>query len=156
MTQLRNTLVSTQEADALKEMIFKRARERAENLENNIKNNMTTSTHNDVMEIARSSFVTTKNPFSTIKEQKIEVTETNKEDKIETSKRRIEEIKQTITRKNDETNENIANLQVQKAMLDARQDFSNRKSFMGALNFLNAQATISLINKRAKSFEALA
>ena len=156
MTQLRNTLVSNQEADALKEMIFKRARERAENLENNIKNSMTTSTHNDVMELARNSFISTKNPFSSIKEQKTEEIEKTKEEKIKLSQRRIEEIKQDITRKNDATYECIANSQVQKAMIDARQDFSNRKTFMGALNFLNAQASISLINKRTKSFEALA
>lgn len=156
MTQLRNTFVSTQEADALKEMIFKRARERAENLESDIKNSMTASTHNDVMELARNSFVAAKNPFSSIQDQKFSQNKDSKEEKIETSKKRIEEIKQNITRKNDESTEIIANSQVQKAMLDARQDFSNRKTFMGALNFLNAQASISLINKRAKSFEALA
>ena len=157
MTQLRNTLVNSQEAEALKEMIFKRARERAENIENDIKSSYTTSTQNEIMDLARDSFVASKNPFTAITEQKVE---TNKEqertEKIGFSQRKVKEIKENITRKNNESTENIANHQVEQAMLDARQDFSNRPSFMGALNFLNSQATIALINKRAKKFEAMA
>ena len=61
-----------------------------------------------------------------------------------------------LKKKNNDASEKIANYQVEQAMLDARQDFSKKSSFMGALNFLNSQATISLISKRAKSFEALA
>ena len=156
MTQLRNTIVNTQEADALKEMIFKRVRERAGILENNITASVTSDTRNDVMELARDSFVATKNPFNVIKERKFESVEEKEELKVEKSKQRVEELKNNIIQKNNEANESIANMQVQKAMLDARQDFSNKTSFMGALNFLNSQASISLINKRAKSFEALA
>ncbi len=159
MTQLRNTLVNTQEADALKDMIFKRARERAENLDNNLKNSYTTSTHNEIMDLARDSFVASKNPFTTIKEQKTEITSSNevkKEEQIGFPPRKVKEIKENIVQKNNDASEKIANYQVEQAMLDARQDFSKKSSFMGALNFLNSQATISLISKRAKSFEALA
>lgn len=157
MTQLRNTLVNTQEADALKEMIFKRARERAEILDNDLKSSYTTSTHNEIMDLARDSFVASKNPFTAIKEQKKETTlENPKDEQIGFQHRKVKEFKENITRKNNESTENIANSQVQQAMIDARQDFSNRPSFMGALNFLNSQATIALINKRAKNFEAMA
>ena len=41
-------------------------------------------------------------------------------------------------------------------MQEARAGLSNKKSFMGALNFLNSQAAISLIKTRGNKFEMLA
>jgi hypothetical protein len=34
-------------------------------------------------------------------------------------------------------------------MREAREGLANKKSFMGALEFLNSQAAVSLLNKRA-------
>jgi hypothetical protein len=34
-------------------------------------------------------------------------------------------------------------------MMEARDGLTNKKSFMGALSFLNSQAAVSLLNKRA-------
>ena len=34
-------------------------------------------------------------------------------------------------------------------MMEAHKELSNKKSFMGALEFLNSQAAASLLNKRA-------
>ena len=119
MTNLHNYIVSTSEAEALKEMIFKRARERAESFNHEVNDNYTTSMQNDVMDLARNSFVANKNPFSQIKElEKKE--EISQEDEIGFAQRR-NEIKTQIN--------------------------STAKE---------SQATISLINKKNKSFEALA
>jgi hypothetical protein len=38
-------------------------------------------------------------------------------------------------------------------MEEARKTLSNKKSFMGALNFLNSQAAVSLMRTRADKFE---
>ena len=63
MTQLRNTLVNNQEADALKEMIFKRARERAQALVDETQDSYAKNMQSEVMDMARDSFVSSKNPF---------------------------------------------------------------------------------------------
>ena len=153
MTQLRHYTVSTTEAEALKEMIFKRARERAEAFSNDVNENYTSSMQNDVMELARNSFVAAKNPFSQIKEASIkEVTEQND---IGFAQRK-NDVKTRINNSSQESQAVISAAQVQSAMNEARNELTSKSSFMGALNFLNAQATISLINKKNKSFEALA
>ena len=41
-------------------------------------------------------------------------------------------------------------------MSDARKDFSNKQSFTGALEFLNSQASIALIQNKNQKFEAIA
>ena len=75
-----DSYVNRQEANALKEMIFKRARERA--------NAMTSDVQADVMNIARESFVSNNNPFSQILAQQAEEVETTQ--KVEES-----EVKET-------------------------------------------------------------
>ena len=61
--------VSSQEAEALKEMIFKRIKERAQALNENIQNNFTTTLQNEIMDLARNSLVSSKNPFIIKEEQ---------------------------------------------------------------------------------------
>ena len=61
---IRSTIVNNTEVEALKEMIFKRARERAEALDENVKENYTTAIKDDIMEIARDTFIKERNPFS--------------------------------------------------------------------------------------------
>ena len=41
-------------------------------------------------------------------------------------------------------------------MLEAREALSNKKGFVGALNFLNAQAAVSLARTRTDKFEVIA
>lgn len=144
-----DSIVSRSEADALKEMIFKRARERAEALAEDINTSYTSSVKNELMDIARDSFVSSKNPFAVKEEKKPEEPE-NKE--IGFPQRKIEEIKSQINYRTKD----IAGKEVDSAMRDAGVDFRKKQSFIGALDFLNSQATIALINKRGKSFEALA
>ena len=53
-------------------------------------------------------------------------------------------------------NEQQVSAAVTNNMQEARVGLSNKQSFMGALNFLNSQAAISLIKTRADRFEVVA
>ena len=153
MTYQFNSYVNRQEAEALKEMIFKRARERS--------NAMTDDIKTDVMDIARESFVSNNNPFSQILTQtKVsEVQNVNKPAEVPANEV-IEDISQKAeigfpqknlfagTTQNRIIKEQITASQIQNTMIEARQGLTNKKSFMGALEFLNSQAAVSLLNKR--------
>ncbi len=156
---INKSIVSNSEAAALKEMIFKRARERAESLDKEVKASYTGDVQNDVMNIARDSFVANKNPFSMIAEpeKKAEpVNETRIEEGLGFQQHKIDEIKSRIVYRNKEINEGTSRQAIEATMQDARKDFQKKDSFIGALNFLNAQASIALINSDGKSFNAIA
>ncbi len=157
-----NSIVNQQEADALKDMIFKRVRERAESLTKDTQDSYTSAIKNDIMDLARDTFVSSKNPFSITPKSEAaaqaEPIEEHKQEKPEIGfqQRKIADIKAQIANRNKNTVEEIANNTVNDVMADAGKEFTNKTSFMGALNFLNSQASISLISKKGKSFEALA
>lgn len=156
-----DSYVNRQEADALKDMIFKRARERA--------NSMTSDVQADVMNIARESFVSKNNPFSQILNQtSAEVSKPTSEPvqaKAETSalhefvdavEKASEEVGfpqknlfANIYNRNKILDEQMTTSQIQNTMIEAREGLTNKKTFMGALEFLNSQAAVSLLNKRA-------
>ena len=159
-----NSYVNKQEAEALKEMIFKRVRERA--------NAMTDDVHADVMDIARESFVSNNNPFSQILAQTEvksgkEVVEEKPEVKTSALHQYVEKIEKEAEQigfpqknlfagaenQNRIIKEQAAAAQVQNTMREAREGLSNRKSFMGALEFLNSQAAASLLNKRTNGLD---
>lgn len=152
-----NSIVSNSEQDALKDMIFKRARERAQAITEEVQSDYTNSVKNDIMGLARDSFVASKNPFSQlVEQQEPEVVEERVEpEEIGFARRQVKEIKAQIGNNNKLNNADIASKEVQLAMASARQDFSKKTSFMGALEFLNSQASISLIKNKGKTFEAL-
>lgn len=158
-----NSFVNRQEAEALKELIFKRAKERA--------NSMTDDVQADIMNIARESFVSNKNPFAQLLQQNEEATvqETKPEPSsvktsalhefVEAAEAAAEEaagddigfpIKDYtgIIKQNTMIRDQITTAQVQNTMIEAREGLTNKKSFMGALSFLNSQAAASLLNKR--------
>ena len=162
-----NSIVSAQESQALKEMIFNRARERAAALADDVQESYTTSMQADVMDIARDSFKANKNPFSLADYEK-ETTEKealaidkNSEnsdygDGLGFSQKNVEAIKSQINFRNKVVVEKVAAEAVQANMQEARQDLTKKSSFMGALDFLNSQATISLVKSKGKSFDAIA
>ncbi len=150
-----NSTVSHQEAEALKEMIFKRARERAQALAEDVQSSYTNSVQNDVMELARDSFVAKQNPFSQVLEQ-AEENVAAKTEEIELAKSQVDGIKAQIDLRNKIATSELASYQVNSAMLATRDEFVKKSGFMGALNFLNSQATISLVKNKGQSFEALA
>ena len=161
---LKDSIVSTQESQALKEMIFNRARERAAALTNNVQETYTSNLQSDIMDIARESFRANKNPFSIDyleKEQsKTETTEQassrDYSEGIGFSKKNVEAIKSQINFRNKVVVEKVTNQAVESSMADARNDVSKNSGFIGALDFLNSQATISLVKSKGKSFDAIA
>ena len=146
-----NSIVNKQEADALKEMIFNRARERAVVLNN--------EEQADVMNLARDSFVSKNNPFSTIAEQAYNNTESKlNNEKIETSSTKKQSeigfpIKSRENKIQAARQVEIVKSEIENNMLQARDSLNNKQSFIGALNFLNSQAAVSLIRTRADKFE---
>ena len=168
---LKDSIVSSQESQALKEMIFKRARERAAALAGDVQESYTTSMQSDVMDIARNSFKSTKNPFSIDsfeKETKVEKVDNIEEIKTETStdreyseglgfsQRNVEVIKSQINFTNKNVVEKVATESINANMDEARDEFTKKSSFMGALDFLNSQATITLVKSKGKAFDAIA
>lgn len=161
-----NSTVSSQEAEALKAMIFKRAQERAHALVEDTQKKYTDSFQAEVMELARESFVANKNPFSQktehkALENKAEPVEIKQKDdtlinEIGFANRHINEIKAQIHYRNKDVNDSIANKEVASAMDYARETTTRKQSFTGALEFLNSQASIALIENRKSKFEAIA
>lgn len=154
-----NSFINQGEADALKEMIFKRANERAKMYSDDV--------HAEIMDLARETFVSNGNPFSKIIEQetinkkniqatsvtKSEPTEANEE--IGFPQKPIRERLKAIRQKTNISNELLIQHTINNSMSEARASLSNNKSFMGALNFLNSQAAVSLLKTRADRFEVI-
>ena len=153
-----NSIVGRQEANALKEMIFQRVRERSEALTDDIQA--------DVMDIARESFVKKDNPFSQIINRQPAETPAAQENKVDTveisSKEEtaeigfpMRELKSRAVEQEKVVNEQITAAAVNSTMSEAREKLSNKKSFMGALNFLNSQAAVSLMRTSTERFEVV-
>ena len=158
-----NSIVSNTEAEALKEMIFKRARERAEALAEETQASYTSNIHSDIMDLARNSLAQNKNPFIFEAEPKQEkpvekpIVEDKEPDRtIGFAQRKASEIKTRIENNNIISTESIASIAVNDNMTEARDGLYKKQSFVGALEFLNSQATISLIKNKGKAFEAMA
>ncbi len=156
-----DSIVGKNEIAALKEMIFQRAQARAQALNEDAQA--------DIMDMARDSFVSKDNPFSKIIENNntnnniVAKTETKplsvEPEVIETSPEPVEQIgfpqHELKLQQNRTINNQLTAMQISNNMAEARETLSNKKSFMGALNFLNSQAAISLIRTRADKFEFL-
>lgn len=151
-----NSIVNKNEAAALKEMIFNRARERAKS--------MTEDTQSEVMDMARDSFISENNPFSkiiennennNIQQQKVNKVTDSEHNSVKSNKQEDIgfEIKEPKLIQNKIINQQLTAAEISTNMRDAREGLSNKKSFMGALNFLNSQAAVSLIRTRADKFE---
>ena len=147
-----DSIVNRHEAESLKEMIFKRARERSEAMNEDIQS--------DIMDIARDSFVSKNNPFSRIAESSKETINEPSETESASQDTEIgfpvQAIKAKLAKQNEIIENQMTGAVIAQNMLTAREELSSRKSFMGALNFLNSQAAISLIRTRADKFEILA
>ena len=109
------------------------------------------------MDFARKSFVSEKNPFAQIKENKAEeiTDKADKRQEIELAKERIKEIKVQINNKNKVLNQDLSNIEIQNTMLEARNQINKKSNFIGALDFLNSQASIALVKNRGQNFEAV-
>lgn len=152
-------IVSNAETEALKEMIFNRARQRAAALAEETQNQYTSSFKDEIMDIARSSFGAPGNPFAQ-KAIKIHDENNNKHEKQTQigfeQKQNEKDINKIIKSKSDLTKEIISQKEIAHVMQRAATEFEQTKQFVGALNFLNAQAGISLADSKKAKFEALA
>lgn len=171
-TYTSKSTVDRKEAEALKEMIFNRVRARAEAMNNEVQASYVDNVHNELMDSARVSFEATKNPFSLSAaspkvEQKVQEKNVEKADVVlnETEKEDYKKFKkwltanERVTEQNDYrtvlTNEKLIKDTISSTMDEARAGLEKKSTFMGALNFLNSQATIALVNNKAKRFEAV-
>jgi hypothetical protein len=152
MSYTLNSFVNKNEADALKEMIFRRVRERAQNMQEDLQS--------DVMDIARESFVSKDNPFSVIaSEQKAQIEKVGAQSIEKQRKEEIgfpqRELKPRAAEQTRFVAEKISSSEIQNNMIEARAGLNNRKSFIGALDFLNSQAAVSLMRTKSDSFEVV-
>ena len=144
-----DSIVSKNEAAALKDMIFKRAQERAKSFNEDAQA--------DVMDMARDSFVSKDNPFSKIIENTKPENKTVEPEAVE-KKQKDDGVgfpmpKEVKLQQNQVINNQITSSAINSNMREAREALTNKKSFMGALNFLNSQAAVSLMRTRADKFE---
>ena len=163
-----NSYVNRKEVETLKEMIFQRARERAQS--------MTGDVQQDVMSIARESFISNNNPFSQIIKQEaeaviepVEEVAVQPEEKtsalhefVDAAEAKAEDVgfpQRNFfagSNQNRVIQEQTSARQIQNTMIEAREGLSNKKSFMGALEFLNSQAAVSLLNRRQTGVDVVA
>lgn len=147
-----NGTVSYKEVEALKDMIFKRVKERAEALTSDVKSSYVENTYNDVMDLARMSFASNRNPFvieQNVEKEDVSVSQCeSKEDcvneKINEAREHVKILKQEIYSNQQSFNQDKREDVVKFNMLNARKVLEQRHQFVGALEFLNKQAAIEL------------
>ena len=158
--------IERKDVSLIKEAIFKRAREKAEQMNDEKNNQYTSDAKNDVMEIASADFRSTEfNPFNKFKESmglnkpnttvKTQSTEDVQESKVAQTKNvnvsstastsnntfEIKPLKHNIERVN---NSNFAEAVKDETMTVARNQFRQDRNLTTSLNFLNAQAAIQM------------
>lgn len=158
--------IERKDVSLIKEAIFKRAREKAEQMNDERNNQYTSDAKNDVMEIASADFRSTEfNPFNKFKEsmglnkpnttvetqsaedvQKPEVAQTKNENisnitSTSNNTFEIKPLKHNIERVN---NSNFAEAVKDETMTAARNQFRQDRNLTTSLNFLNAQAAIQM------------
>ena len=151
-----DSFVNRSEANALKEMIFNRVKARNEA--------DSQDEQNEVMDLARKSFVSKNNPFSQIIEQANQKTTPQPANSLQNSSENKHdetigfpqrELKSRAIEQERIVNEQTVVREIQNNMIEARNSLSNKKSFVGALNFINSQAAVSLMRTRSDKFEVV-
>ena len=154
-----DSIVNKQEAEALKDMIFKRVRERSQA--------MTDDVQADVMSLARESFVkSNNNPFA----QFIDGEENSKPAQTPAAKTTEStgthdmpdgigfpqrELKARAQEQERMVKDEISTIALRSTMNEARESLSNKRNFLEALNFLNTQGSVSLMRTRSDRFEVM-
>lgn len=141
--------IEQKEVSLIKEAIFKRAREKAQEMNAEQNAQYTSDVKNDIMEIASADFRSNEfNPFNKFKEsmglntQKAEpVAETKIEPVQEELSPRFKPLKHNVQSVN---NANYSNSVKDETMTVARNQFRHNIDLTTSLNFLNAQAAIQM------------
>lgn len=152
-----SSIVDAQEISALKEMIFRRAKERAEAMTDGVNQTYTSDIKNDVMDIAHKSFVASKNPFSEIVNAKSEEP-TQVENKCEIGFKQVSssDLMNEMANRSQQIKAELNYHAIQANMSELQSDYVQKASFTGALDFLNTQGALSLLKKNTNNFEVLA
>ena len=138
--------IDRRETASIKDAIFKRAREKSNQLAEEKSENYTAQIQSDVMDIARESLrPSPQNPFSqfmdnigiqntAIKEEKVSDKDLSKKENVRTVKRNIESASESA----------LVNSVKDETMTEARNQFRQGTNLMATLNFLNTQAAIKM------------
>ena len=159
-----DSIVNRSEANALKEMIFNRAREKNQGMQESVQS--------DIMDLAREAFVSKNNPFSQILQEnkpEADTVEINTPAVKAEAVSETESIKETpeigfaqkqfaprAIAQNRVINNEISASTIYNNMTEAREGLTRKRGFMGALEFLNTQAAVSLARvNRTDRFEMI-
>ena len=157
MSSSINSFINKSEANELKEIIFKRVRERS-TLDNE-------NVQSEIMDLARDAFVSNNNPFSQIIEQsaqktlrpELELTNTTEEkiNRVDNTNQPQRELNARALEQERTVSSEASAKVIQNNMMEARKSLSNNKGVLKALNFINSQAAISLMRTKADKFEVI-
>lgn len=144
--------IERKEVSLIKEAIFKRAREKAEQMNDEKNEHYTSDVKNDIMEIASSDFRSSEfNPFNKFKESmglnapapKHEPEPAVEQEPVSTAKKTFE-IKPLKHNIESVSNGNYTESVKDETMTAARNQFRQDRNLTTSLNFLNAQAAIQM------------
>ncbi len=158
--------IERKEVSLIKEAIFKRAREKAEQMNDEKNNQYTSDAKNDVMEIASADFRSTEfNPFNKFKESMglnksnatVETQSTEDVQEPEVAQTKNVNVSSTASTSNNTfeikplkhniervSNGNFTEVVKDETMTFARNQFRQDRNLTTSLNFLNAQAAIQM------------
>lgn len=144
--------IEQKEVSLIKEVIFKRAREKAQQMNDEQNAQYTTDVKNDIMEIASANFKSSEfNPFNKFKESmglntpKVETpAEPVAETKAEPAQELSPKFKPLKHNVQSVSNSNYSNSVKDETMTAARNQFRHNMDLTTSLNFLNAQAAIQM------------
>lgn len=154
MSNINLNLNSNDDYKSLKEAIFKRAREKAEALNAELKSSYTSDIKNDVMESARVSV--RNNPFINLlleEETVVEKTETKELNKEIQHSREWGLTKQRRQAHSKISNQLYTAAVREGAMREASETIRQNQNIMNSLVFLNTQAAIQLNRRYSVHFE---
>ena len=158
--------IEHKDVSLIKEAIFKRAREKAEQMNDEKSSQYTSDVKNDVMEIASADFRSTEfNPFNKFKESMglnkpnatVETQSTEEVQKAQTEPTLNDKVQNTASTSNNTfeikplkhniervNNSNFTEAVKDETMTAARNQFRQARNLITSLNFLNAQAAIQM------------
>lgn len=144
--------IERKDISLIKETIFKRARQKAQQMNEEQNNQYTSEVKNDIMEIASADFRSNEfNPFNKFKESmglntpKVEpAVEPVTETEAKPVGQQTFEIKPLKHNLQSAKNENYTDSVKDETMLAARNQFRQDRNLTTSLNFLNAQAAIQM------------
>lgn len=135
--------------NSLKEAIFKRAREKAEALNSELKSSYTSDVKNDIMDSARISV--RNNPFINLLEEPVEVESTPQIKERKEIHHSREWTSSKSRRMPSRINNELYTAAIREgAMREASETIRQNQNIMNSLRFLNTQAAIALNDRNRK------